>query len=91
MTDQAKLAWKTLGLSLLVLLPFVAYFYFSGVIEHRAPAGGDIAELIAQERYALAYRQLMRLDLGELPLPDQTRIQLQRAICERQLKKPSRA
>ena len=91
MTDQAKLAWKTLGLSLLVLLPFVAYLYFSGVIEYRAPVAGDIAELIAQERYAVAYRQLMRLDLGELPLPDQTRIQLQRAICERQLKKPDRA
>ncbi len=91
MTDQAKLAWKTLGLSMLVLLPFATHLYFSGVIEYRAPADGDIAELIAQERYALAYRQLMRLDLGELPLPDQTRIQLQRAICERQLKKPDRA
>ena len=34
MTDQAQLAWKTLGLSLLVLLPFAAHLYFSGVVEY---------------------------------------------------------
>ena len=46
MTDQAKIAWKTLGLSLLVLLPFVAHLFFSGVIEYRAPVAGDIAAKI---------------------------------------------
>ena len=91
MTDQAQLAWKTLGLSLLVLLPFAAHLYFSGVVEYRAPAVGEIAELIAEERYALAYRQLMRLDLRERPMTERITIQLQRAICERQLKKPDRA
>ena len=91
MTDQAKLAWKTLGLSLLVLLPFAAHLYFSEVVEYRAPAVGAIAELIAQEHYAPAYRQLLQLDLRERPAADRVRIELQRAICERQLKKPDRA
>ena len=91
MTDQAKLAWKTLGLSLLVLLPFAAHLYFSEVVEYRAPAVGAIAELIAQEHYAPAYRQLLRLALRERPAADRVRIELQRAICERQLKKPDRA
>ena len=91
MTDQAQLASKTLGLSLLVLLHFAAHLYFSGAVEYRAPAVGEIAELIAEERYALAYRQLMRLDLRERPMTERITIQLQRAICERQLKKPDRA
>ena len=91
MTHQAKLAGKTLGLSLLVLLPFAAHLYFSGVSEYRAPAAGVIAELIAQERYALAYRQLVRLDQSDLSPETRTRIELQMAICERQIKKPDRA
>ena len=50
MTDQAQLAWKTLGLSLMVVLPFAAHLYFSDVVEYRAPAAGEIAQLIAEER-----------------------------------------
>lgn len=91
MTDQAQLAWKTLGLSLLALLPFAAYLYFSEVVGYRTPAVGVIAELIADERYDLAYRRLMQLDLRERPVTERITIQLQRAICENQLEKPDRA
>ncbi len=91
MTDQAKLVWKTLGLSLLVLLPFAAHLYLSDVVEYRVPVAGEIAELIAQERYRPAYRQLMRFDLRELSPEDRVCVEFQRAICERQLDKPDRA
>ena len=73
MTNKAK--WTTLCLSLLVLLPLAAYFYFSAPSEPPAPEPpspiaapeppSPIAALIAEDRCDLAYPQLTALDTSQ--------------------------
>ncbi len=90
MSEQAKLASKTLGLLLLVLLPFAAHLYLAGVVEYRAPQRGEVAELIAADQYARAYHLLQRLDLEELTTDQRAQAQFQMAFCERRLGEPAR-
>lgn len=86
MTNKAKWAWTALA-----LLPLAAYFYFSAPSELPPPQPpSPIAALIAENRCDLAYPQLMALDASEHRAA-QAHIELQRAFCERALKKPSRA
>ena len=100
MTKKAK--WTTLCLSLLVLLPLAAYFYFSAPSEPPAPEPpspiaapeppSPIAALIAEDRCDLAYPQLTALDTSQHHEPTaQAHIEFQQAFCERVLKQPSRA
>lgn len=90
MTNKAIWGWATLGLSLLILLPLAAYFYFSTPTKVPAPERpSPIAELIADDRCDLAYPQLTTL---EHPEPsERAHIEFQRAFCERTLNEPRRA
>lgn len=91
MGEQAKFTAKTLGLFLLVLMPFAAHLYFAGIVEYRAPQSGEIAELIANGQYARAHSLLLRLPTDDLSAEDVARSQFQLALCERQLGEPARA
>jgi len=92
MTSKTKLACTTLGLSLLVLLPFLAHFFLLEPYERRAPGGdGSIAELIARERYVQAYRLLLRLNPEELDPREQEQVAWQLTLCELFLDRPDRA
>lgn len=90
MTNKAIWGWATLGLSLLILLPLAAYFYFSTPTKVPAPERpSPIAALIADARCDLAYPQLTAL---EHPEPsERAHIEFQRAFCERALNEPRRA
>ena len=90
MTNKAIWGWATLGLSLLILLPLAAYFYFSTPTKVPAPERpSPIAALIADDRCDLAYPQLTAL---EHPEPsERAHIEFQRAFCERALNEPRRA
>ena len=90
MTNKAIWGWATLGLSLLILLPLAAYFYFSTPTKVPAPERpSPIAALIADGRCDLAYPQLTAL---EHPEPsERAHIEFQRAFCERALNEPRRA
>ncbi len=97
MTNKAKWAWTTLGLSLLILLPLAAWFYFSAPAKPLSEAPtpeppSPIAVLIAENRCDLAYPQLTALDTSQHHEPAaQSHIEFQQAFCERELKQPSRA
>jgi soluble lytic murein transglycosylase len=91
MGKQAKLTAKTIGLFLLVLMPFIAHHYLAGIVEYRAPQSDEIAELIDAGQYARAYRLLQRLPSEDLSVEEITRSQFQLALCERQLSEPARA
>jgi len=89
MTNKAIWGWATLGLSLLILLPLAAYFYFSAPTKVSAPERpSPIAALIADDRCDLAYPQLTALDPSQ---HHAAHIEFQRAFCERALNEPSRA
>ena len=90
MTSTAQLTLKTLGLSLLVLLPFLAHWLLpSG--EQGPGERTPIAELIARGYYDQAYRQLRRLNTASLEPDERARAEFQLAICERLLDHPARA
>ena len=91
MGQQAKFTAKTIGLFLLVLMPFAAHLYFAGIVEYRAPHSGEIAELIAAGQYARAHRLLLRLSSEDLSAEEMARSQFQLALCERQLGESARA
>ena len=91
MGQQAKFTAKTIGLFLLVLMPFAAHLYFAGIVEYRAPESGEIAELIAAGQYARAHRLLLRLSSDDLSAEEIARSQFQLALCERQLGESARA
>ena len=100
MTNKAKWAWTTLGLSLLILLPLAAHFYFSVPTEEPSPPPPEpptpeppspIAVLIAEDRCDLAYPQLTALDTVQHEPTARAHLEFQRAFCERMLKEPSRA
>jgi len=90
MTVKAKLAFKTLGLGLLVLLPFLGHYFLTpGAYRpgDRLPA----SELIARGSYTQAYRLLLRLNLDDLSPRKRQQVEFQLATCERLLDRPSRA
>jgi len=90
MTVKAKLAFKTLSLGLLVLLPFLGHYFLTpGAYRpgDRLPA----SELIARGNYAQAYRLLLRLNLDDLSPRKRQQVEFQLATCERLLDRPSRA
>jgi soluble lytic murein transglycosylase len=91
MGQQAKFTAKTIGLFLLVLMPFAAHLYFAGIVEYRAPHSGEIAELVAAGQYARAHRLLLRLSSEDLSAEEMARSQFQLALCERQLGESARA
>ena len=90
MTNKAIWGWATLGLSLLILLPLAAYFYFSTPTKVPTPERpSPIAALIADDRCDLAYPQLTALEQHEPS--ERAHIEFQRAFCERALNEPRRA
>ena len=91
------------ALSLLVLLP-AGYFYFYVPAPTETPPEpppalevltpeppGPIAVLIGENRCDLAYPELTAPDTIQHEPTAQEHLELQRAFCERQLKKPGRA
>lgn len=89
-TSRAKLVCSTLGLSFLVLLPFLALFFLTS--DEYLPVDSEpVAHLIAQGHYTQAYRLLLRLNPDELGQPDRELLEFQLAICERLLDRPERA
>ena len=89
-TSRAKLVCSTLGLSFLVLLPFLALFFLTS--DEYLPVDSDpVAHLIGQGRYTQAYRLLLRLNPDELGQPDRELLEFQLAVCERLLDRPERA
>ena len=92
MIPRTKLAWGTLGLSFIVLLPFLAHIVLRQPDDIRnLPPVERIAELIQQERYKEAYKLAGKIAGPELTADSRTYLSYQQALCERALNRPEKA
>ena len=83
---------STLGLSLLVLLPFLVHLVLLRIADYSTlPQDEQIVEFIAQGRYEQAYRLLKRADRESLDQRGWEKQGFQQAVCEHFLRRPERA
>lgn len=92
MIARTKLAWGTLGLSLLVLFPFLAHIALRETVDYRDLTPVEhIAELIKKQHYKTAYKLARKIATEELTAASRSYLSYQQALCERALNRPEKA